>query len=178
MASLDPNNQVHEDNTVYGRGVYPTGVARQALGNPLAALLLGSILPHTGTPIGDDPADAVFLNPDFVPDDCVDSDVLDRHTVLSLAIEFGGLALGATLAHEIGHSLGLVPAGPPPAGLFAGIKGLAFTDNTLDDSHIDTPGLNVMQTGRVTNWMEALSQSPRFNALNLAYLRRRLVVGP
>ena len=35
-----------------------------------------------------------------------------------------------------------------------------------------------MQTGRVTNWMEALNQSPRFNALNLAYLRRRLVVGP
>lgn len=178
MASLDPNNQGHEDNTLYGRGVYPTGVVRQALGNPLAALLLASILPHTGTPIGDHPADALFLNPDFVPDECVDSEVLDRHTVLALALEFGGLALGATLAHEIGHSLGLVPPGPPPGGLFAGMKGLAFTDHTLDDSHIDTPGLNIMQTGKVTNWMEALSQAPRFNALNLAYLRRRLVVGP
>ena len=93
-------------------------------------------------------------------------------------VEFGGLAIGATLAHEIGHSLGLVPPGPHPGGLFAGVEGLSFTDNVIDDAHIDTPGLNVMQTGKVTNWMEALSQSPSFNALNMAYLRRRLVVGP
>ncbi|MDP6945415.1 MAG: hypothetical protein QF464_14800, partial [Myxococcota bacterium] len=177
MAELDPNNQNHEDNTVYGRGVYPTGIVRQALANPLGVLLLASILPHMGTPIGDDPGDAVFVQPGFVPDTCVDTDTADRYTVLSLAIEFGGLAIASTLAHEIGHSLGLVPAGPPPGGLFAGVEGLAFTDNTIDDDHIDTPGLNVMQTGKVTNWMEALSQSPRFNALNMAYLRRRLVVG-
>ena len=177
MARLDPNNQSHEDNTTYGLGIFTTGVARQALGNPLAALLLASILPHSGTPIGDEPDDALFLSPDFDPQACHDSDLLDRFTVLGLAIEFIGLALGSTLAHEVGHSLGLVPPGPPPKGLFAGVKGLSFTDHTLDDAHIDTPGLNVMQTGKVTNWLEALSQDPSFNALNTAYLRRRLVVG-
>ena len=177
MARLDPNNQSHEDNTTYGLGIFTTGVARQALGNPLAALLLASILPHSGTPIGDGPDDALFLSPDFDPQACHDSDLLDRFTVLGLAIEFIGLALGSTLAHEVGHSLGLVPPGPPPKGLFAGVKGLTFTDHTLDDAHIDTPGLNVMQTGKVTNWLEALSQDPSFNALNTAYLRRRLVVG-
>jgi hypothetical protein len=177
MARLDPNNQSHEDNTVYGLGIFTTGVVRQALGNPLAALLLASILPHSGTPIGDGPNDALFLSPDFDPQACHDSALLDRFTILGLALEFIGLALGSTLAHEIGHSIGLVPPGPPPQGLFAGVSGLSFTDHTLDDAHIDTPGLNVMQTGKVTNWLEALSQDPTFNALNTAYLRRRLVVG-
>ena len=178
MAKLDPNNQAHEDNTLYGLGVFTTGIVRQALKNPLATLLLASILPHTGTPIGDHPEDALLLDPDFDPKGCHSSELMDRYTVLGLCLEFIGLAIGATLAHEIGHSLGLVPPGPPPIGLFAGVEGLSFTDNTLDDAHIDTPGLNVMQTGRVTNWLEALSQDPSFNALNLAYLRRRLVVGP
>ena len=177
MALLDPNNQSHEDNSTYGLGVFTTGVVRQALANPLATLLLASILPHTGTPIGDHPDDAVFLDPNFDPDACHSSELLDRYTVLGLCLEFIGLAIGATLSHEIGHSLGLVPPGPPPLGLFAGVKGLSFTDNTLDDAHIDTPGLNVMQTGKVTNWLDALSQDPSFNALNRAYLQRRLVVG-
>jgi hypothetical protein len=34
-----------------------------------------------------------------------------------------------------------------------------------------------MQTGAVTSWFEAVGQEMRFNALNIAYLRRRLVVG-
>ena len=128
--------------------------------------------------MGDHPQDALAMDPTYSPTPTDDPELVERHTLYSLVIELFGRAIAATLAHEIGHSLGLVPPGPPPGGLFAGMKGLAFTDHTLDDSHIDTPGLNIMQTGKVTNWMEALSQAPRFNALNLAYLRRRLVVGP
>jgi hypothetical protein len=62
-------------------------------------------------------------------------------------------------------------------GLFADMPALSLTDHDIDGWHIDTPGLNIMQTGAVTSWFEAVGQEMRFNALNIAYLRRRLVVG-
>jgi hypothetical protein len=47
------------------------------------------------------------------------------------------------------------------------------------DAHIDTAGLNVMQTGGNLNITEALAgELPRFEPLSWAYLRRMLVVGP
>jgi hypothetical protein len=94
-----------------------------------------------------------------------------------LVMHLLSLGLGSTLCHEMGHSLGLVPSGPAPMGLFAEMPGLSFTVHDDPGAHIDTPGLNVMQTGGVTDWTEALTEEPRFNELNLAYLRRRLVVG-
>jgi hypothetical protein len=58
------------------------------------------------------------------------------------------------------------------------MPGLSLTVHDIPDWHIDTPGLNIMQTGAVTNWVEAIGQTMRFNPLCLAYLRRRLVVDP
>ena len=176
-ALIDPNNQGHEDNTEVGLGVFTSGVVRQILSQPFGVLLLEPILPDLGVPVGDHEEDARLLSEDFVPTDCDDDLLLERYTLIELAVSYGALALASTLAHEVGHSLGLVPPGPPPEGLFGGVHGLLFTDNDLDDAHIDSAGLNVMQTGAVTNWLEALSDSPRFNPLNWAYLRRQLVVG-
>lgn len=175
-ALIDWNNQGHEDDAVYGLGVFPTAIVRQVLANPFGALLLEQLLPGVGDPIGTLPMDADILSPDFDPDTWPDSDAVDRYTLLEFAVEMGGLALASTLCHEMGHSLGLVPYGLPPDGLFAGVEDLVFTDHFVASAHIDTAGLNVMQTGAVTNWVEALGQVPEFNALNLAYLRRQIVV--
>ena len=177
-ALLDANNQRQENNAVAGLGVFTTQIVRQIVSNPLAMMLLGEISPVEGTPIGMDPADAGFLREGFDVDEESDPLVKQRFTLYDLAVDFGGLGTAVTLCHEMGHSLGLVPLGAPPVGLFAGIDGLPFVDNDMDGWHVDTPGLNVMQTGRVTNWLEAISQTPRFNALNLAYLQRRLIVDP
>ncbi len=176
-AKIDWNNQEREDDSVYGLGVYPTALVRLVLQNPLAPLLLSSILPETGHPIGTLPEDAVFLDPAFDPAAGHPSEVLDRYEIYALAVDLLGLAMASTLCHEMGHSLGLVPYGPPPEGLFAEVNGPSFVVSPVPGAHIDTPGLNVMQTGAVTNWVEALSQVPTFNPLNLAYLRQRLVVG-
>ena len=94
-----------------------------------------------------------------------------------LAVQLGGLALASILCHEIGHSLGLVPSGVPPRGLFAEVDDLPFTVTNATNAHIDTVGLNIMQTGSNTNWLEVFGQSPVFNPLNWAYLRRQLVIG-
>jgi len=100
-----------------------------------------------------------------------------RDQTYELVIRLLSTALASTLCHEIGHSLGLVPSGPPPLGMFAELPGLDFTVKDSTGPHIDTPGLNVEQGGGTTNWMDALTMEPRFNELSLAYLRRRLVVG-
>jgi hypothetical protein len=175
-ADVDWNNRTRNDDSGYGRGVYPTGIVRQALANPVSLLLLGSILPGRGTPIGEGPGDARLLAPDFDPDQA-SPDLQARHRVLTLVMRLLSTALASTLCHEIGHSLGLVPSGPPPLGMFAEMPGLDFTVMDSSGPHIDTPGLNVEQSGANTNWMEALNSEPRFNELSLAYLRRRLVVG-
>ena len=177
-AAIDPNNQHREDNTGYGRGVFTSSLVRQILANPLGVMVLSEFLPAAGgVPVGDAPGDEAFLTPGWTVDDADTASQEDRGQLYLLALDLLSRALGSLTAHEMGHSLGLVPLGPPPQGLFGGMAGLGFTDHDLAGWHIDTPGLNVMQTGAVTDWTKALSERPRFNALNLAYLRRRLVVG-
>jgi len=177
-ATIDANNQHREDDTGYGLGIFTTSLARQILANPLGVMALGEFLPAAGgTPVGDAPGDEAFLAPGWTVEDADTPAQADRGQLYLLALDLLSRALGSLTAHEMGHSLGLVPNGPPPQGLFGGVAGLSFTDHDLSGWHIDTPGLNVMQTGAVTDWTKALSERPRFNALNLAYLRRRLVVG-
>jgi hypothetical protein len=176
-ADVDWNNRVRNDDSKYGLGVYPTSIVRQALANPLSLLLLAGILPGRGVPIGENPADAALVDPNFDPAAAGDL-VKARHQNYALILNLLSTALASTLCHEIGHSLGLVPSGPPPVGMFAEMPGLSFTVKDSLGPHIDTPGLNVEQTGGASVWMEALNEEPRFNALSLAYLRRRLVVGP
>ena len=132
---------------------------------------------QVGVPMGELPTDAQAMDPGYDPSPTDPPELVERHQLYRLVVELLGQALAATLAHEIGHSIGLVPPGAPPEGLFAGLPGLNLTDYDIEGWHIDTPGLNVMQTGAVTNWIEAVGQPMRFNPLNIAYLRRRLVVG-
>jgi hypothetical protein len=176
-ALVDPNNQSHENNTTYGLGVYPSAIVRQVLGQPIGALALAPMMPTVGVPMGEHPGDDLAMDPSFEPSPGDPQDVVERHQLYRLVIDLLGQAIAATLAHEMGHSLGLVPPGPPPMGLFADMPALSLTDYDIHGWHIDTPGLNIMQTGAVTSWFEAVGQEMRFNALNIAYLRRRLVVG-
>jgi len=174
-ADLDWNNQVANDNTVYDRGVYPSGIARSVLAQPLGVLAIRDLLPGRGVPVGDHPEDDTLFAPGFNPN-TITGDLRHRYDLVEFAVDMLALAIASTLCHEIGHSLGLVPPGPPPGGMFAGMPKLDFIDNFIDSAHIDTAGLNVMQTGKVTNYIEAVSQVPDFNPLNMAYLRRRVVV--
>ena len=176
-ALVDPNNQDQENNTTYGLGVYPSAIIRAVLSQPIGALALTPILPSVGVPMGEHPDDDQAMDPNFNPGSGSSPDVIERHQLYRLVVDLLGQALAATLAHEMGHSLGLVPPGPPPVGLFADMPELSLTDHDIDGWHIDTPGLNIMQTGAVTSWLDAVGQEMRFNPLNMAYLRRRLVVG-
>ncbi len=176
-ARVDWNNQDTEDDTVYGLGVFPSSLARTVLGQPAGAIILADIRPGLGgQPFGSIASDAAFIGRD-VELTTLPPAVQDRARLYQILIDFGALGLAAILTHEVGHSLGLVPVGLPPEGLFAGID-VDFVVAVAPDAHIDTEGLNVMQTGGSVNWLEvATGDSPRFEPLSWAYLKRMLVVG-
>ena len=177
-AHIDPNNQTVENDATYGFGIFTTSMVRQILGNTLGALLVKEFSPLDGLPLGQYADDDKIVDPSYTPPAGADSRHRLRWNQLKTIRTYLPMAVASTLCHEIGHSLGLVANGAPPLGLFGGVNGLSFTKSDAGDWHIDTPGLNVMQTGRVTDYSEVLAgQIPRFNQLNMAYLRRRLVVG-
>ena len=179
-ALVDWNNQDTEDDTVYGLGVFPTALVRAALNQPIAVVLLESLRPDLGgVPFGAHPGDVYFIGMDGIPDTLPPIDGIDdRAFYYDLIVNFTALGLASILTHEIGHSLGLVPYGPPPLGLFAGVD-VDFVDTIAPDAHIDTAGLNIMQTGGSANIGAILGgEDPLFEPLSIAYLRRMLVVGP
>jgi hypothetical protein len=102
-----------------------------------------------------------------------------RYDAIALAVDRLALYLSVVGAHEVGHSTGLVPDGPPPTGLF----GDAHQNNTFIASqartspgHIDTPGPNIMEAA--SGFDEAIatgSDFTLFGPLNRAYLLRRIV---
>ena len=86
-------------------------------------------------------------------------------------------ALAAIAAHEVGHSVGLVPNGPPDEGLFGGEQNAAFAGTWTTPYHIDTPGNNLMASAMsFTITQYTGTHELRFNELNTAYLRQRVLV--
>ncbi len=177
QAWLDANNQGAEDNTVLGNGVATLTMIRFFLEQSIGVLLFQDILPHTGTAPGRHEFDEVILADDFDPANATSPAMRRRYNIIKLGFDALSTAAAMTIAHEMGHSMGLVTPGPPPRGLFGGVDGLSFTYADEDSWHIDMPGPNVMQAGGGAELIEALDNPPVYAPLNLAYLRGRIVVG-
>jgi hypothetical protein len=176
-AALDWNNTSVDDDTQPGRGIFTTSFLRFLMVNPITAILVAEYAPASGGhPFGSEPGDAALLTPDLDPATLPEAQ-RTRAARFKLLMDYVPLALASVTAHEIGHSLGLVKPGPPPYGLLGGVEG-PWVVEPLDEDHIDTPGPNLMQSGRSFRLSEAFGEPPAFNAPNLAYLRRRLVVLP
>ena len=74
-----------------------------------------------GQPFGSLPSDADFLDADFDPTQ-LEGQAEIRALRFRFALDTLALAMASVLAHEIGHSLGLVKEGLPPQGLLAGVN--------------------------------------------------------
>lgn len=180
-ALIDWNNQGQEDNASdWGLGIFTGTLIALFVDHEAAALILAPFVPQLGgTPLGEHDDDAEMFHPDFDPA-AAQGDLAQRAALVDLATELLGRGLAALVAHEMGHSLGLVPYGPPPGGLFAGETLGEFVVGEATGAHINTEGFNVMQQGFTLQsaGLELLNANPTFNALNMAYLRRRLIVDP
>ncbi len=188
----DINNIRNEDNIGPNFGVFTSRalflMADRAATDPLMQLILadmlGEFLPELdvgGTPVGESVHDSVILAAGFDPVTATPA-ATARYQKLKTVVGLLGRLLGALTVHEMGHSLGLVPDGPPPAGLFGGEVNAAFVSPALTNSgHIDTDGFNIMEAGPgsapSTGFdLSKYLTSPSFNELNMAYLQGRLLV--
>ncbi len=169
------NNQVNDQNiaTRPGLGVFPgelflfqaeihrrvypgfvTTFARRFL--PLAPEM-------GGTPAGAHPDDATVVAATFDYGSATNTQ-RTRHDAIFTAADDWAAAIGVILAHEIGHSVGLVADGANPIGLHG--------DASL---HNDVAGsADVMSAAVGYDSLVLLDYS--FRDLNMAYLRQRLVL--
>ena len=191
--TVDLRNLQNEDNLSPSYGVLSTNALTYLINmvnkdlsiKMLLRQLLGTLTPELGEGgkrVGEDPLDAVILAKGFDPAKASPA-AAARYQKVTFAVELLGRLLGALTAHEMGHSLGLVPGGAPPQGLFGGETKAAFTGPRTTAGHIDTPGFNLMEAGPSSapgvplNIMSYLTD-PRFNELNTAYLQGRLLLLP
>jgi hypothetical protein len=192
--TVDPRNLKNEPNVGPTYGVFSTKAVALVFSlvdsDPTVKLLaqtfFGEFVPALGKggkPVGEHALDATILADGFDPKKAA-GPAQARHQKLTFLVETLGRLIGALTAHESGHALGLVADGPPPYGLFGGEKNAAFvTGSRTTSAHIDTTGFNLMEAGPGTapgatlNIMQYLT-TPRFNALNLAYLQGRVLLLP
>jgi len=178
IAIFDPSNGTQNDDTrtdFQGErlGVFLHTIADSGMGPPSSSafrLTFGPLAPSLGgTAIGADGLDGQRL-----------SNVLNdaRKTVIDTAIADLARFTAVVVAHECGHSMGLVRNGAMPLGLY-GNDAVNFPGST--NGHIRTQALfpsgstNVMSPA--LSYSSAIHPSSAFNRLNLAYLREQVFYG-
>lgn len=87
-----------------------------------------------------------------------------RYDDIFLAADDWASAMGVVLAHEVGHTIGLVASGPPPGGLHG--------DASLHNRY---PNLGDVMSSAV-GYDSMVSLKYRFRDLNVAYLRQRVLL--
>lgn len=116
-----------------------------------------------GTPVGAHVHDAAVLRADFDPDAATSAQRARRQTVLA-AVDDWAAVVGIVLAHEVGHSVGLVAPGDAPEGLFG--------DASLHNSFAGAT--EVMSASVGYESMTTLGYA--FRDLDMAYLRHRTLL--
>jgi hypothetical protein len=178
VALFDPHNASQDNNclTDYGGqrlGVFLHTMVNTGMQPPAGSLFRTTYDPLTparsGTPIGNDPQDGSRLLGTL-------SDA--RATMISNAISRMGRFTAVVVAHEMGHSVGLVKDGAMPDGLYGGdsanFPGSSSGHIRMPTSVFPAGTSNVMSPSLAFD--SAQSAQTTFNTLNLAYLRERVVV--
>jgi hypothetical protein len=181
LAIFDPQNQFQEDNTETSFQGSRLGVFLHTLissgeqSNALTAFrnTYDALTPaRGGSPIGL-AGDAVplvaMLNGNPVSG--------SRGLVLEQAIQDMARFTALVVAHECGHSMGLVTTGAMPAGLYGGDP-VNFPQSqeghiAMPDSVFPGNAINVMTP--MVSYEGGVATASGFNSLNLAYLREQVV---
>ena len=116
-----------------------------------------------GTPAGASSVDATVLQPDFDYDNANSTERARFNTIMAAADDWAAV-IGVILAHEVGHSVGLVAPGVMPNGLFG--------DSSLHDTYASAAEVMAASVG-----YEAMtSLDYQFRDIDLAYLRQRILL--
>lgn len=116
-----------------------------------------------GTPAGADPLDAAILTESFDYDSASSAQRARWGAIMAAADDWCSV-IGVILAHEVGHSVGLVAPGAMPNGLFG--------DSSLHDTYASAAEVMAPSVG-----YEAMtSLDYQFRDIDLAYLRMRILL--
>jgi hypothetical protein len=185
VAQFDPNNTRQEDDTLHPNSTPAAGFRLGVFPHTLTANgvnLFGSyfrntfdpILDHRGLPVGEEPGDLARLQ-SLLVGGLGDTRQTQINTALS---RFAGI-LAVTLAHECGHSMGLVQDGPPPLGLFGGST--SFPGSSA--GHLNLASTSLFPLGAQEIMSPAISfqgannPATGFNPLFVAYFKETLIYG-
>ncbi|GAB4156342.1 MAG: hypothetical protein Fur0037_24670 [Planctomycetota bacterium] len=169
------NSTVNERNTMQspGLGVFPAELylfqARiHSQVYPSFTTMFGQrFLPLSpdlgGTPAGAGPDDAAVLSRSFDYASATSSQRARYNAILSAADDWA-TAIGIIVAHEVGHSVGLVAPGDAPSGLFG--------DASLHDTEASAAEVMASAVG----YEAMLTLDYAFRDSDLAYLRQRILV--
>ncbi len=116
-----------------------------------------------GTPVGAHAHDAAVLTPTYDEDAATSSQRARRQTVLQ-AVDDWAAMVGIVLAHEVGHSVGLVAPGDAPNGLYG--------DASLHNSFAGATEVMSASVG----YESMVTLAYAFRDLDLAYLRHRALL--
>lgn len=116
-----------------------------------------------GTPAGSHALDAIVLAPGF-DEATASNDQRARYLTLMSAADDWATVMGIILAHEVGHSVGLVAPGAAPSGLFG--------DASLHDTYAGAAEVMAPSVGYEA--MTTLDYA--FRDIDLAYLRQRILL--
>ena len=183
QAWYDARNLRREANLNTGSGtlggVYLLGMFKlQVNSNALFKARISNkfVTVHGGTPVGEDASDDDVLADTFSRTTSTDATKNARYDAIMDAVEHLALYVSAVAAHEVGHSLGLVPDGPPKTGLFGNAHwSNSFTEATSTvpntSKHLDFVGNDLMSaatTFNSTTWTG--TDFKRFSPMDIAFL--------
>lgn len=178
VAIFNPNNTTQDDDTQTNFSGIRLGIFLHTMvdagfappSSSLFRLTFDSLAPSLGgTPIGNTASDDLRLT---------GATTGTRTNEIRTAIDDFARFTSVVLAHECGHSMGLVQNGAMPLGLY-GNDSTNFPGSS--DGHIRNTALfptgstNVMSPS--LSYSTTLNTSTAFNTLNLAYLRERVLYG-
>jgi len=178
IAIFDEHNDNQNDNTVTD---FPSGGSTVRLGvfvhtavnegmKPGITLFRQTYSPFAaslgGTPIGDDGQDAARLAGTL-------SD--SRATEITAAVESLANITAIVLAHECGHSVGLVANGPMPGGLYGNSANFPGSSDGHIRNASDFPAGSTNVMSPALSFSAAQQSTSTFNSLNLAYLLERVL---
>ena len=175
---LDNIEEAQDLCAISDYGVFPHAIDALWGDDPLFREVFAPLLPALGgTPIGEDPQDAVLLAPTIDPKQAT-PDLFARYMRIAYVLDAFARVIAVASAHEVGHTLGLSAPGPAPAGLFGGSEGV-FRDHDVTPQGAHPKQNFIMRFGGTFSFAEITGRKgfpqPYFRPISWAYLTNRLV---
>ena len=178
-AEFDYRNSNTNDNTSADLGVFTTNLIDFYINSSFTFKeRFNDLIPGRGTPVGFNAVDVMTLDPIFDRFDAGNTSQQDtRYDSITKAVDAFSRTVATILAHEIGHSLGLVANRAPPRGLFGGEFNASFAGPYTTTFHLDTPANDIMAAAlSFSGSLQTGANAPAFSYLNMAYLREQILL--